>query len=327
MIPTSILLSFIAVLLGIFGAYKAIKAARKKNGSIKTHQISTEDALRISISKNTANDVLKDFGKQKLLSLYGPVRDFITYFSSFINVECDDSKESEECDGKFTPDTLAELDRACRMAVKILSAGKTAIGGRTLAAFGAYSGAITPSAAGIGCDAIKALNGVSSTNAAIAWLDGEALAAGEPGNEKDYIYCTEAPLICTRLSQIIQTVNLLAIPVLKILVERLQTSNTPLKIITREFSGIQNALHANKILTDHNHNVFDSKIDWHQLSKAQQNDVNKAAKAALLLKTFLDISLLNEEGSLAEGVQNRLEEIQVMAIDHESLARRIGNRI
>lgn len=325
MIPLPVLLSIIAVLLGIFGVYKAIKAARKNSGSIKTHQITTEDELRISISKNTANDVLKDFGKQKLLALYGPVRDFITYFRSFNNVEFGNSHGSDE-DGEFTSGTLAELESACKLAVKILSVGKTAIGGgRTLAAFGAYSGAMTPTAAGI-ADAINALNDIASTNAALAWFEGVALAAGGNGNEKDYIYCTESPLICTRLSRIIQTVNLLALPVLKILAERLQTANTPLKNITREFTGIQNAVDAKRIITDQNHNVFDSKIDWHLLSNAQQNDIINAAKAALLLKAFIDISLLNEEGALAEGVQNRLEEIQKKVIDHESLVRRIGHR-
>jgi phosphohistidine swiveling domain-containing protein len=135
----------------------------------------------LEVARKASSTALEALGGKKLFVLDKSISRFIASFEKLKNVQLEDSAGMEEL-YKFRLDkqSFSELKDLSGYASSML--GGTVVGavGGSLAAFGAYSAAMTFGAASTGT-AIGLLSGAAATNATLAFLGGGSLAIGGLG--------------------------------------------------------------------------------------------------------------------------------------------------
>ncbi len=183
--PIPFILGGIAIAAAATGVGKGIHAAvqnseaKDVNGRAKNLYDAAKDILEEARRKSEF--ALESLGEAKLNVLDKSINHFIEIFDKIHNVELDESVGLDEL-RKFKMDkqSLEEMKQLGGFASSLL---KGAVGGSLaggLAAFGAYSAAMTFGAASTGT-AIASLSGIAATNATLAFLGGGSLAAGGLG--------------------------------------------------------------------------------------------------------------------------------------------------
>jgi hypothetical protein len=136
---------------------------------------------RLEESRKKSEIALEGLGEAKIHVLDGSVNRFIDTFGMIHNVELEDSVGLDELRNfKIDQQAFQEMKKLGGFASSLLggAVGGSLAGG--LAAFGAYSAAMTFGAASTGT-AIASLSGIAATNATLAFLGGGSLAAGGLG--------------------------------------------------------------------------------------------------------------------------------------------------
>ena len=183
--PLPFILGGLALAAGLAGVKKAVDASNK-NDEAKSLQSSAEWIVDISKeqldeAKTTTDSDLKELGRTKVRVLTEDVNRFLRTFQQIHHITLSRSEGLDEL-AKFQVDegSLAEMKDMGSIAESVASGIGSGAAAGSLAAFGAYSGAMWLGAASTGT-AISTLSGVAATNATLAFLGGGSLAAGGLG--------------------------------------------------------------------------------------------------------------------------------------------------
>ncbi|MDA8213415.1 MAG: hypothetical protein M0021_16305 [Clostridia bacterium] len=163
------------------GIHAVVQNNEAKDVNRRTSNIYDTAKDNLENARKKSEFALEGLGEVKLNVLDKSVNRCIDVFSKIHNVELDESVGLDEL-RKFKMDkqSLEEMRKLGGFASSLLggAVGGSLAGG--LAAFGAYSAAMTFGAASTGT-AIASLSGVAATNATLAFLGGGSLAAGGLG--------------------------------------------------------------------------------------------------------------------------------------------------
>ena len=183
--PIPLILGGIAIAAGLAGVKKAVDASNK-NDEAKALQSRAESVIdtskeQLDEAKITTNNDLKELGRTKVRVLTEDVNRFLRIFQKIHHITLSRSEGLDELD-KFRIDkgSLAEMQDMGSIAASMASSLGSGVAAGSLAAFGAYNGAMWLGTASTGT-AISTLSGVAATNATLAFLGGGSLAAGGLG--------------------------------------------------------------------------------------------------------------------------------------------------
>jgi len=170
---------------GVIGGGKTVKAGvdSKKASEINS---SAQDLIdkakdRINNSRETCNDSLENLGRLKISVLDQSMNRFVDCMDKVANIEFTESKGINELNNlKLEKKDYDDLKNLGSIASSMLAGGAAGVAGGALAAFGAYSAVATFATASTGT-AIASLSGVAASNATLAFLGGGTIAAGAGG--------------------------------------------------------------------------------------------------------------------------------------------------
>lgn len=310
--------------MGLLGAGKAV-SSYIDNSDAQDINKSAENIImeyneKLNKVKKCCNEALKIHGEHKLYTYNSSLDNFVKYFKILKNVELVESKELGNLQIKDFNAQVENMAEACNMASSATKGILTGVGTGGLVAFGAYSGTMALGAAGTGA-AISGLSGVASTNATLAWLGGGTIASGGGGialgttilgmavagpalfifgsilsadaetklndaksnKEKAMKYAEEVKTIMLKLNDIVNITEL-ADKILLDLSKRLQKSTDNM--------------------------IKESMIkhgdDFSEYPLEAKNNVFIAIKYAQLLKTVIDLPIIDTSGELIDATQSQL---------------------
>ena len=166
------------------GAKKTIQAGVDNSNAEQINNYSQKNIdiakNRLNIAKNRLSDIMESYGYEKLFILNNSVAKFLESYEKIDNInffEFDTIKKEKVNDYEIK---LEELQEMTNFASTLLSGSVTGIASGTVAAFGAYSAATTLATASTGT-AIASLSGAAASNATLAFLGGGSIAAGGLG--------------------------------------------------------------------------------------------------------------------------------------------------
>ena len=164
--------------IGAKGGYDQHRA-KKINDNSNTRLENA--AHRLEDMREKCNQSITALGEEKLFVLSGSMSKFVDAFSKLKNVDFSDSVGLDELSKiQVGSKDFEELKELSKFSVSLLEGAGTGAVGGAIAAFGAYSAAMTFATASTGT-AISTLGGVAATNATLAWFGGGSLAAGGAG--------------------------------------------------------------------------------------------------------------------------------------------------
>jgi len=182
--PVGLIIAGTAVLgaagigIGAKGSADQHKAKKINNDS---HARLERAALRLDDARKKCGQSISDLGEEKINVLSGSMTRFVDAFSKLRNVNFSESTGLDELSRiQVGSKEFEEIKELSKFSISLLEgAGAGAVGG-TIAAFGAYSAAMTFATASTGT-AISSLSGAAATNATLAWFGGGTLASGGMG--------------------------------------------------------------------------------------------------------------------------------------------------
>lgn len=138
-------------------------------------------ALRLEDTRKKCGKSISDLGEEKINVLSGSMTRFVDAFSQLKNVDFSESAGLDELSRiQVGSKDFEEIQELSKFSISLLEgAGAGAVGG-AVAAFGAYSAAMTFATASTGT-AISSLSGAAATNATLAWFGGGSIASGGMG--------------------------------------------------------------------------------------------------------------------------------------------------
>ena len=327
--PIPLILGGIAVIAGMAGAKKAYDAHEINQQANRINEKANDLIKRwkgkVDKSREKTDTALKDYGQYKLDVWTKTMKDFAETFGQIHNIDFSDRHDlSEFSNFVDTQETLQEFkDRSIEFKdVALGLTGAGAAGGLT--ALGAYSAVGLLASASTGT-AIGTLSGVAATNATLAWLGGGSLAAGGLG-----IAGGTAVLG-----------GLIAGPALLVLgltmgnkaeqnLEEAKENKAKAKAIKEELKTVVNKcdnitkmtilFHETahklgdgllKTLTLHMGTIIEKYgTDFRDYPENCKEIVAMALKTALTLKTLLDVSILEKDGSINSDAEHAANEAE-----------------
>lgn len=325
--PVPIILGAVAAGSALYGAYKGVSGAidhnRASDINSDAHNLVNTARKLLEMQRQSANDVLTDYGSRKLRAFNGVIADFVQTFSRLKNVEIAHTAELEKLNlGDFSTQTLVGLRRdyqALKDAGLGLGAG---VGGGAALAFGAYNGTMLLASAGTGT-AISTLSGVAATNATLAWLGGGTLAAGGYGMAGGVMVLgsiVAGPALAI-FGHIVGNKGEEALNTALSNQEQARTFRDEAKKTIAQLDGIgQVTSLANSVfsrITTHLRRsvgelgkaIEKEGADWRTLSPESQATVMRTVKFAQLIKAMIDTPILDQDGKLVLSTEDRLTEI------------------
>ena len=313
--------------IGLFGAGETISScidssdAEDINKSAK--DIIKDSGINLENARKQCNQALKAHGEQKLYTLNTSLDTFVKYFKIIKNVELVESEELMNLSIKDFNTQVAEMEETCSLASSAAKGIFTGLGTGGLVAYGAYSGTMALGAAGTGA-AISGLSGIAATNATFAWLGGGTLTAGGGG----------VALGITVLGMAVAGPALLIFGSIlgaeaekklneaKSNKEKAMQYAEAVSTIILKLLGITNLTElAGKLLLELSKKLHISTekmikesmiihgYDFSKYPREAKNNVFIAVKYAQLLKTVIDLPIIDSSGMLIAATQNQLNDI------------------
>lgn len=311
-----------------YGLYKSGKAyvdnsdANELNESAK--DIVESAQKEIENSRQACNNILTEFGRKKVEAITNNIEKFVSVYGQLKNVQLTSSHNLGDL--KIEPFDSAAFDEM-KSEISMVEASGLGLGsgsaGGALAAFGAYNGAMMLASASTGT-AISSLGGAAATNATLAWFGGGSLASGGLGmaggtmvlgglvagpalaifggvmgakaeeklsnaksnKEEADTFASSSKEITIKLSGIIELTELA--------IETLSKLRTALR---RSIKSLDKIIQKNG-------------VDYSTYLDSDKEIVFKTVKLAQLVKALIDTPLLDDDGGVLEGSQQRLIEIK-----------------
>ena len=177
--PLPFIIGGIAVAAGAYGAKKGYDASEKNEQAeriVRKAEDRFYDAKKeLTDKQEVTNQILEDFGELKLNIFTGEIKRLIDIIK-----KCKSAKSKYEHKEYLTKNELKDLEIAVDNSLDISSGLASGAAAGVLTSMGAYGavGALATASTGT---AISTLSGVAATNATLAWLGGGSLAAGGGG--------------------------------------------------------------------------------------------------------------------------------------------------
>ena len=180
--------AFIALGAGTaaLGIGKGVKAGADQQEANETNEraqnLVDRATEKAKISRANSSKAIENLGHKKVWILDNSVDSFIRSFEQIHNIKLEESVGMDELKKiQFDKQTFGELKQMSEMASSIAGSVVGGAAAGTLAAIGAYGGAMTFGACATTGTFIATLSGAAATNATLAFLGGGALSVGGLG--------------------------------------------------------------------------------------------------------------------------------------------------
>lgn len=175
-----------AVSTASVGVGKSIKGGIDQKDAKNTNERANEivDAAKKAVerSRNYSSEAINALGYRKIEILDNSIKPFIDSFEKIHNIELIESEGLSELHNlKLDKQSLNELKEMSSMASSLIGGVASGATLGAVAAFGAYSAAMTFGSCATTGTAIATLSGVAAKNATLAFLGGGALSVGGLG--------------------------------------------------------------------------------------------------------------------------------------------------
>ncbi|MDR0550096.1 MAG: hypothetical protein LBI10_11905 [Deltaproteobacteria bacterium] len=173
-------------LAGLFGIGKTVKAvvdnSDAKDIRDEAEEIVNSAKRKLEVARTHSNTLLTTLGQLKLDVFNGTLTDFVDLYERIATIKPLKYAEMKSFLGEdiFPNQLLSDIKEGCKIANEVAYGLSSGLVGGGLTALAAYGGTMAFAAAGTGT-AISALSGVAATNATLAWLGGGTLASGGLG--------------------------------------------------------------------------------------------------------------------------------------------------
>lgn len=322
--PLPLIVPIAAGLVGAFGAGKAVKALSDNSDAddinSDARRTVRQAELDLEEAKQKSNSSLEELGRKKLGSMTKTLPNFVAEFEQLKNVDFISATEQEKLLlGDFDKPALQEIKNDCSLLEGTATGLGSGVSGGALAAFGAYNGTMMLATAGTGT-AISSLSGAAATNATLAWLGGGTLASGGLGvaggtmvlgtlaagpallifgsvlgakadknlsdarsnREQANAFANESDAICVKLDGIYQISQLAS--------DVLSKARTTCRRATQKLAKI----------------IKESGTDFSRYTDEQKEHVFKTVKSAQLVKSIIDVPILDKDGAILGDAEAKL---------------------
>lgn len=267
--------------------------------------------------REETNETFEEYGLLKLEILDGSMKDFVDTFKQIKNVEFQNQAVTDELGKHSDVDELVlNIEQQVVKAGQVLTAGIASLAGGGLAAMGAMGATTTFAAASTGT-AIASLSGIAAQNATLAFLGGGALKVGGLG-----IAGGSMVLGGIALAPALAIGSLIFASSTEKKLEQMYTKKAEVNAEIKKLSMASNVLIEIKETTQNMHQLvksadelFHANIDmmeevicssgynFAEYIKEQQTIIFNNYKLAIILKDFLNTTVLDEEGQMMENLQ------------------------
>lgn len=267
--------------------------------------------------REETNKTFEEYGLLKLEILDGSMKDFVDAFKQIKNVEFQNQAVTDEFGKHSDVDKLVlDIEQQVVKAGQVLTAGIASLAGGGLAAMGAVGATTTFAAASTGT-AIATLSGVAAQNATLAFLGGGALSAGGLGMAGGTLV-----LGGIALAPALAIGSVIFASTTEKKLEQMYTKKAEVNVEVEKLSAASNMMTEIKETTQNMHQlvkstdelfyaniekmekvIYSSGYNFAEYSKEQQAIIFNNYKLAIILKDFLNTTILDEEGQMMENLQ------------------------
>lgn len=266
------------------------------------------------------NETFEEYGLLKLQVLDGSMRDFVDTFKQIKNVEFQDQAVTDELVKHSDVEELVlNIERQVVKAGQVMTAGLASLAGGGLAAMGAVGATTTFAAASTGT-MIATLSGVAAQNATLAFLGGGALSAGGLGMAGGTLV-----LGGIALAPALAIGSVIFASTTEKKLEQMYAKKAEVNTEVEKLSAASNVMTEIKETTQNMHElvkstddlfyanidkmeevVYSSGNNFAEYTGEQQTIIFNNYKLAIILKDFLNTTILDEEGQMMDNLQTVL---------------------
>lgn len=322
-LPLLLIPAVLAVAGGIgAGAKAAIDNSEANDINTEAERIFDAAKDKLSKQKDRTMKTLEKLGELKLRSWDKQMGLFTERFGLLRNVELEGNPDIPLRPNEFDQESLQEMRQISLNAGEVLGGGLASLGAGALAGVAAYGGAMTLATASTGT-AIASLSGVAATNATLAWFGGGSLAAGGMGMAGGMAVLggvvAGPALLVGGIMLSMKAKEKLAnarsnrakaresASQMKQATEALKGINTIASDMYREIRVFGDIFLKN--LDELDEVIKNSGTDYSAFSHNEKQTVHRSVLAAQVMKGYLEMPLLKEDGSLHPQISNRLKQI------------------
>ncbi len=304
----------------VAGAKGAIDNSNAKDIQSEAESIINKAQKKVETQKDATTKSIETLGRTKINIWGNEFAEFIACYSRIKSIELKDSDGLDELNKLgFSQEELSEMKAISCEALNLVLGGLTGLGAGGLLAWGTYSGVMALGTASTGT-AIAGLSGAAATNATLAWLGGGSLAAGGGGmalgtSVLGGLVAGPAVLIAGGIFAAAASENLdnaksnraearkasaeidLACVELNNIEVRTKQINELVENLNKKF----------KVSIESLKELTAVKTDWKLYNKSEKDLVFATVKQAQLIKSIIDIPILDEEGNLTPESEQILE--------------------